>query len=97
MVRALHQDHRWHRTHFAPRHLNVLRIENVNVTVAVSRDGRLPLIPSAQSHPYLRRKSSAKSRRAQCTQKEGDCGDPKKVKRWDNLTPRGAALQLRTL
>ena len=41
---------------------SILRIQNVNVPVAVSRDRRLPLIPVAIPQPYLR----GKFRRRQC-------------------------------
>jgi hypothetical protein len=57
VVGTFHQDHRRHWTGITSWNLDVLRIENVDVTVAIGRDGGLPLISDAQADAILRRKS----------------------------------------
>jgi len=68
VIVADHQGHGRQSAIGAARHLPVLRIENVDVRVAVGGDGRLPLIAFGEANSRLRdecRTGSQRSRRGQ--------------------------------
>src|SRR5215470_18532986 len=90
VVCAFHQDHGRHRTRIAAWNLDVLRVENIDMAVAIGRKGGFPLVSQAQPYPILGRKSDTyrMRRKRQRSQQEGDGGNPQTVKTMWQCTPK---------